>query len=48
MIRAKYPNGNMEESGNWLQGAGASMGGGEYVKGWVTDKTDWVRRRRVS
>jgi len=42
MIRAKYPNGNMEESGNWLQGAGASMGGGEYVKGWVTDKTDWV------
>ena len=27
MIRAKYPNGNMEESGNWLQGAGASMGG---------------------
>ena len=32
-IRAKYPNGNMELSGNWLSGAGASMGGGDYFKG---------------
>lgn len=43
-IRAKYPNGNMELSGNWLSGAGASMGGGDYTKGWVplSNHTQWV------
>jgi hypothetical protein len=28
MIRAKFPNGNMELSGNWLQGADSNMGRG--------------------
>ena len=32
MIRAKFHDGNMEMSGNWLQGAGASMGGGAFVR----------------
>ena len=32
-IRAKYPDGNMELSGNWLSGANAGMGGGDYFKG---------------
>ena len=43
-IRAKYPNGNMELSGNWLTGAGAAMGGGDYFKGWVplSNRTKWV------
>jgi hypothetical protein len=41
-IRAKYPNGNMELSGNWLRGAGQGMGGGEYIKGWNTAKSEWV------
>ena len=31
-IRAKYPNGNMELSGNWLSGSSAGMGGGDYTK----------------
>ena len=34
-IRAKYPNGDPEQSGHFLRGAGASMGGGDYVEGWV-------------
>lgn len=34
-IRAKYPNGDPEESGRYLQGAEADMGGGDYVKGWM-------------
>ena len=42
-IRAKYPNGNMELSGNWLAGAGASMGGGDYTKGWIPLKNVCVR-----
>jgi|EP01046_Picozoa_sp_COSAG06_P042502 hypothetical protein len=43
-IRAKYPNGNMELSGNWLAGAGAAMGGGDYFKGWIplANHTKWV------
>lgn len=43
-IRAKYPNGNMELSGNWLSGAGAAMGGGDYFKGWIplANHTQWV------
>jgi hypothetical protein len=32
-IRARYPNGNPELSGDWLVGAGQSMGGGDYTKG---------------
>jgi len=43
-IRAKFPNGNPELSGNWLVGAGSSMGGGDYDKGWITlaNNTKWV------
>lgn len=43
-IRAKYPNGNMELSGNWLSGSSAGMGGGDYFKGWVplSNHTEWV------
>lgn len=43
-IRAKYPNGDPEQSGHYLQGAGASMGGGDYVWGWVPLSADseWV------
>ncbi len=41
-IRAKYPNGDPEESGTWLQGESASMGGGEYIKGWITWPTRWI------
>ena len=43
-IRAKYPNGNMELSGNWLSGSNAGMGGGDYFKGWVplSNHTVWV------
>ena len=34
----------MELSGNWLTGAGAAMGGGDYFKGWVplSNHTKWV------
>ena len=43
-IRAKYPNGDPEQSGHFLRGAGASMGGGDYVEGWVplSAGTEWV------
>lgn len=46
--RAKYPNGDPEESGNFLRGAGAAMGGGDYVKGWIplAAGTEWVPPRR--
>ena len=45
VIRAKYPNGDPEQSGEYLRGAGASMGGGDYVKGWMplSAQTAWVR-----
>ena len=47
-IRAKYPNGDPEQSGHYLTGAGASMGGGDYIKGWVplSANTAWVKPAR--
>ena len=43
-IRAKYPNGDPEQSGHFLRGAGASMGGGDYVEDGVplSAGTEWV------
>ena len=41
-IRAKYPNGNPELSGEWFISSNPAMGRGEYVKGWVTTPTKWV------
>ena len=43
-IRAKYPNGDPEQSGNFLRGASQGMGGGDYVKGWIplAARTPWV------
>ena len=32
-IRAKYPDGDPERSGEWLAGASANMGGGDYLYG---------------
>jgi len=43
-IRAKYPNGDPEQSGHYLQGANAGMGGGDYVWGWIplSAGSEWV------
>ena len=43
-IRAKFPNGDPEESGSFLRGASQGMGGGDYVKGWIplAANTQWV------
>jgi hypothetical protein len=43
-IRAKYPNGDPEQSGSFLRGANQGMGGGDYVKGWIplAANTEWV------
>ena len=42
-VRAKFPNGDPQSSGDWLSGASASMGGGEYERGWLPeDGTSWV------
>jgi len=48
MIRAKYPNGDPEQSGHFLQGFNAGMGGGDYVEGWVplSAGVEWVPPRR--
>jgi hypothetical protein len=32
---ARYPNGDPEQSGEFLRGESADMGGGDYIKGWV-------------
>jgi hypothetical protein len=47
-IRAKYPNGDPEQSGHYLTGAGAANGGGDYIKGWVplSAGTQWVKPAR--
>mmetsp|Transcript_23005 Transcript_23005/g.69097 ORF Transcript_23005/g.69097 Transcript_23005/m.69097 type:complete len:905 (-) Transcript_23005:972-3686(-) len=44
-IRAKFPDGDPERSGDWLEGADAAMGGGDYVYGWVplAHGTEWVK-----
>jgi len=44
-IRAKYPDGDPEASGDWLEGADQGMGGGDYVYGWVPlgHDTEWVK-----
>ena len=42
-VRAKFPNGDPESSGDWLTGANAAMGGGEYERGWIPEgNTTWV------
>lgn len=41
-IRAKYPDGDPEQAGNWLFGADQNMGGGDYIDGFVRDGfTKW-------
>ena len=47
-IRARYPNGDPELSGDWLTGAEQGMGGGDYVKGWVplSARSQWVKPAR--
>jgi len=46
-IRAKFPNGNPELSGEWLEGAEPGMGGGDYVRGWnpLAMKNEWMPPR---
>ena len=34
-IRAKYPDGAPERTGEWLYGAGQAMGGGDYVNAFI-------------
>jgi len=41
-IRAKFPNGDPTENGNWLTGESQGMGGGDYERGWITEATTWV------
>ena len=43
-IRAKYPNGDPESSGNWLKGYNAGMGGGDYTRGYIplSAGSEWV------
>jgi hypothetical protein len=47
-IRAKYPNGDPEQSGRFLRGADQGMGGGDSVEGWVplAAQTQWLPPRR--
>lgn len=47
-IRAKYPDGDPERSGEWLAGASANMGGGDYTFGWIplSHDTEWVKPAR--
>ncbi len=45
-IRAKYPNGDPEKSGEWyIMGASQAMGGGEYSEGWDVTPTTWLPHR---
>ena len=45
-IRAKYPNGDPEKSGEWyIMGSSQAMGGGEYSHGWDTTNTQWLPHR---
>mmetsp|Transcript_13516 Transcript_13516/g.34497 ORF Transcript_13516/g.34497 Transcript_13516/m.34497 type:complete len:957 (-) Transcript_13516:26-2896(-) len=42
-IRARWPNGDPELSGEWYVNEDTSgMGGGTYTRGWVVDDTDWA------
>ncbi|CAE7459201.1 hypothetical protein AK812_SmicGene39094 [Symbiodinium microadriaticum] len=48
-IRAKYPDGAPEHTGQWLYGAGQSMGGGDYVNAFIRDGfTSWTPPRQRS
>eukprot|EP01060_Flectonema_neradi_P039947 TRINITY_DN896_c1_g1_i2.p1 TRINITY_DN896_c1_g1~~TRINITY_DN896_c1_g1_i2.p1 ORF type:complete len:953 (+),score=255.36 TRINITY_DN896_c1_g1_i2:56-2914(+) len=41
-IRAKYPNGNPELSGQWYFSSNPAMGNGQYTEGWITQDTQWA------
>ena len=41
-IRAKYPNGNPELSGQYYETTDTRTGVGAYTQGWVTDNTQWL------
>ena len=44
-VRAKFPNGNPELSGQWFMSTDPGMGAGAYSKGWVQTNaggTRWV------
>eukprot|EP00947_MAST-08B_sp_MAST-8B-sp1_P003707 g3707.t1 len=45
-IRAKYPDGDPEKSGQWFVSTDPGMGNGQYTAGWVTSQTDWVTPER--
>ena len=45
-VRAKYPNGDPEISGQWFESDDPGMGHGEYVNGWVTSATKWIKPER--
>jgi hypothetical protein len=45
-IRAKYPNGDPEKSGEWFVSTDPGMGNGDYVEGWITGSTEWVTPQR--
>ena len=45
-IRAKFPNGDPELSGQWYESSDPGMGAGEYVTGWVTQDTEWLKPDR--
>lgn len=40
-IRAKWPNGSPELSGQWYYTSDPAMGHGAYANGWITGKTTW-------
>lgn len=45
-IRAKFPNGDPELSGNWFSSLDPAMGPGEYTKGWQVKPTAWLKPQR--
>ena len=41
--RSRFPDGNPEQTGEWLFGANAAMGGGDYIQAFIRDQyTTWT------
>ena len=48
-MRGRFPDGNPEQTGEWLFGANAAMGGGDYIQAFIRDQSplQWGDPTRV-